>query len=70
MKKEVKEEDYAKLGLSLKDGRLYPKSALTGSLSVDDRENIEKSYGKKKPQGTDNKIKFPPPSGLHISYIY
>ncbi len=77
MKKEVKEEDYAKLGLSLKDGRLHPISVSEGRLSVADRENIEKSYGKKKEisppssQGTDNKIKSPPPcSTLYtLSYI-
>ncbi len=72
MKKEVKEKDYAKLGLSLKDGTLHPISASEGRLSVGDRENIEKSYGKKKEisppssQGTDNKIKSP--SVLHSTH--
>ncbi len=40
--------------------RLYPESARTGNLSVDDRTNIEKSYGKKK--GI-----IPPPSSQGIS---
>ncbi len=40
--------------------RLYPKSAVTGNLSEDDRKNIEIQYGKKKTPSSQG-ISPPPP---------
>ncbi len=71
VKKGVKKEDYGKIFYHSDGTRLYPKSAVTGSLSEDDRRNIENSYGKKKgkippfSQGIDNKISSSPPPLTH-----
>ena len=69
----MKKEDYGKIFYHSDGTRLYPKSAVTGSLSEDDRRNIENSYGKKKgkippfSQGIDNKISSSPPLHTHRS---